>query len=205
MAELGSIEKPSPESFTGKRKLYCVPNMYHPADVPEEFSNLIRKFWDEVTNQIERLELAGKIAKIFCENIPLEGEEALAVLEKMNAQAHQIVKKKITEGASLVPIEREDLLGPFIDWRNCLTVVRTEEVANKILEFYKDIADRRFKFIQHAIESNLGIGEAGLLIMQDEDRVKLQLPQDIEIFLVTPPSYDDILRWLRDRLRDLQA
>jgi len=28
----------------------------------------------------------------------------------------------------------------------------------------------------------------------------LQFPKDIEVFLITPPSYDDILRWLRDKL-----
>jgi hypothetical protein len=40
-----------------------------------------------------------------------------------------------------------------------------------------------------------------LLIIKDEDRAKLQFPSDIEVFLVTPPSYDDIMRWFREKGR----
>jgi hypothetical protein len=36
--------------------------------------------------------------------------------------------------------------------------------------------------------------------MKDEDRSKLQFPKDIEVFLITPPSYDDIIRWFREKL-----
>jgi hypothetical protein len=50
------------------------------------------------------------------------------------------------------------------------------------------------------IESKLLEAEAGLLIMKDEDRSKLQFPKDIEVFLITPPSYDDIMRWFRERM-----
>jgi hypothetical protein len=51
------------------------------------------------------------------------------------------------------------------------------------------------------INTRLSGAEAGLLIMKDEDRAKLQFPADIEVFLVTPPSYDDIMRWLREKGR----
>ena len=39
--------------------------------------------------------------------------------------------------------------------------------------------------------------------MKDEDRAKLQFPSDIEVFLITPPSYDDIIRWFREKWRDI--
>jgi hypothetical protein len=51
------------------------------------------------------------------------------------------------------------------------------------------------------IENNLAVGETGLLIMRDEDRAKIQFPKDIEVFLVTPPSYDDIMKWFREQLK----
>jgi len=41
--------------------------------------------------------------------------------------------------------------------------------------------------------------------MRDEDRIRLQLSSDIEIFLVTPPSYDDILRWFREKAKDFNV
>jgi hypothetical protein len=53
------------------------------------------------------------------------------------------------------------------------------------------------------INSNLKEDEAGLLIMKDEDRAKLQFPSDIEVFLITPPAYDDIIRWFREKWRDI--
>ncbi len=198
-AEIGKIEKPSAESMAGKRKLYCVPSVYPVEQAPQEYNDLVQRYWEEVSEQIERLEHAGKIRKIFCENLFTSGQEALDVLGKINDRALQIVKRKIEEGADLFPIESEDIFGPFVDWRNCLAVVRTHEVATKILDFYGDIAGRRIAHILDAIEKALAENEAALLIMADEDRMRLQFPQDIEVFLVTPRSYDDLMRWLRDR------
>jgi len=67
-----------------------------------------------------------------------------------------------------------------------------------VLEFYNDIANKRFSFITDVINKNLGSCEAGLLILKDEDRRKITFPEDVEIFLVTPPAYDDILKFIRD-------
>jgi hypothetical protein len=52
------------------------------------------------------------------------------------------------------------------------------------------------------IGTSLSDGEAGLLIMRDEDRMKLRLPEDVEIFLVVPPAYDDIMRWFREKMKE---
>jgi hypothetical protein len=111
------------------------------------------------------------------------------------------VKVKVEEGAELVALEDKRILGPFLDWRNCLAVVRTGEVYEKVLKFFRDIYNRRIEHIQKVIEENIEETEAALLIITDEERLRLQFPSDIEIFLVTPPTYDDILRWLRDNLK----
>jgi hypothetical protein len=92
-------------------------------------------------------------------------------------------------------------LGPYTDWSNCLRVVYTREVFQKVFGFYNEIAEKRLGHILDVIEKNLSEAEAGLLILKDEDRVKLQFPKDIEVFLITPPSYDDIMRWLRERMK----
>lgn len=205
MVELGKIEKPAVEGFVGKRKLYCVPNVYPIKDAPEDYKGLVDKYWDEVAQQTERLEVAGKIKKIFCESISVHGEEAFNIMAKINEQACQIIKKKVTEGAALLPIESEEIFGPFLDWANCLNVVRTPEVFTKALEFYTELSNKRLRHIMNTIETNLSDGEAGMLIMRDEDRIRLQFPTDIEVFLVTPPSYDDILRWLREKMNDFKA
>lgn len=205
MAELGKIQRPEVESFKGKRKLYCVTNINAMDFSDDDFIALINKFWDEVSQQLERLESAGKIKKIFIENIYLQGDEGLEILKGLNEKVFSIVKERVEKGADFLPLEREEIFGPYLDWANCLSIVRTKEVFEKVYEFYKDIFDRRIKYMQGLIESNLLEDEAGLLIMRDEDRMKLQLPTDIEIFLVTPPSYDDIIKWLRKKIENLKG
>jgi hypothetical protein len=204
MAELGQIERPEAESFTGKRKLYCVPNVYPVKDAPEDYRGLVDRYWKEVAEHIERLEVSGKVRKIFCESISVKGDEAFEVLASINEQALQIIRKKVQEGAELLPIESDEIFGPYLDWANCLNVVRTKEVIKQVFGFYTELLNKRIEHARGLIEANLPDGEAGLLIMRDEDRVRLQFPEDVEVFLVTPPSYDDILRWFRDKMKELQ-
>jgi len=200
MVELGQISKPNAEDFIRKRKLYCVANMYSVEDAPDDYKKLVNTYWDEVVSQIEKLEAAGKIKKVFCELISRQGEEALNIWSKINERIPQIIKKKVEEGGTLVPLESEEILGPYTDWGNCLRVVYTKEVFTKVLEFYSEFSRKRLEHILNIIDGNLSEAEAGLLIMKDEDRAKLQFPRDIEVFLITPPSYDDIMRWFREKL-----
>lgn len=89
MVELGQIDRPDAEIFAGKRKLYCVANVYPIEDAPDDYKNLVNKYWDDVVQQIEKIEVAGKINKIFCELIYLQGNEALNILAKINAGTAQ--------------------------------------------------------------------------------------------------------------------
>lgn len=196
-AELGQIQKPAAGSFEGKRKLYCVANVYPLKGAPDDYITLFEKYWNEVARQIVHLEFAGTVKKIFCESFFESGDDAFKAFEKLNEKASDIIKERTEAGALLLPIEHEDILGQYVDWANCLSVVRTKEAFDKIYEYYADFSERRLKYIKNIIESNLSEGEAGLLIIRDEDRVRLQFSNDIEIFLVTPPSYDDIIKWLR--------
>jgi hypothetical protein len=200
MVELGQIQRPYADEFSGKRKLYCVANIYPVEEAENDYHELVKKYWDEVDQQIEKIEAAGKVQKIFCEIIYQQGDEALQVLSTINERIHQIIKKKLKEGITLIPLENKEILGPYTDWGNCLRVVFTKEVFSKILEFYREFSEKRLQHFMSVIDSNLAEAEAGLLFMKDEDRSKLQFPKDIEVFLITPPSYDDIIRWFREKL-----
>jgi hypothetical protein len=200
MVELGQIQRPLADEFSGKRKLYCVANIYPVEEAENDYHELVRKYWDEVAQQIEKVEAAGKVQKIFCEIIYQQGDEALNVLGTINERMLQIIKKKLEEGSTLIPLENKEILGPYSDWSNCLRVVFTKEVFSKILEFYKEFSEKRLQHFMSVIDGNLAEAEAGLLFMKDEDRSKLQFPKDIEVFLITPPSYDDIIRWFREKL-----
>ena len=203
MAELGQIEKPRTESFTGKRKLYCVSNIYPVYDPPDDFKELFDRYWNEVDQQVEKLEAAGKVKKIFCEMVYTQKEEIMEILGRFNERVRQIVKKKVEEGGTLLPLEDKEIFGPYIDWGNCLRVVSTQEVFTKILDYYTELATKRLQHILSMIDKNLGQEEAGLLILKDEDRAHLQFPGDIEVFLVTPPSYDDLTRWFREKWKEM--
>jgi hypothetical protein len=196
MAELGRIEKPEAARFAGRRKLYCVRSIYLPVNSPEDLLLLLEKYWDETAGQIEKLEVAGSIRKIFCEGIT-DGKESLNRLKDANPRLLSIIEKKSDEGGEIIPLEKAAIFGQFLDWSNCLAVVRTNEVFAKVFEFYNELRDKRYRHIIGTIDSCLSEGEAGLLIMRDEDRENLRLPEDIEIFLVTPPSYDDLLKWMK--------
>ena len=200
MVELGQMSKPNVEDYIGKKKLYCIANIYTIDDAPDDYKELVNRYWDEVVQQMEKIEAAGKVKKIFCELVSTQGDEALNMLGKNNERLSQIIRKKLDEGVTLLPLENKEIFGPYTDWGNCLRVVFTKEVFTRILEFYTEISEKRLQHIISTIESNLSEAEAGLLIMKDEDRAKLQFPKDIEVFLITPPSYDDIIRWFREKL-----
>jgi hypothetical protein len=202
MVELGKITRPDAGDFAGKRKLYCVANIYPFEDAPDDYKGLVGRYWDEVVQQIEKIEAAGKVTKIFCEIISRQDEEAFSVLGRINERIPLIIRKKLDEGGALVPLEQEEILGPYTDWANCLGVVFTKEVFTKVLGFYTELSEKRLQHIVQVIDSTLPEAEAGLLIMKDEDRARLQFPGDIEVFLITPPSYDDIIRWFRERVRN---
>lgn len=201
MSELGKLEKPAADSYMLKKKLYCVPNVIPFMDVSDEYTILLNKYWEDIFKQLDKLDIVWKIQKVFCENIYIEGDEALNVLAKTNKKAFDLIHKKIEGGASFIPIENKEILGSFIDWRNCLSVVRTEEVFRQVYNFYLEALNKRLQHIQNIIESNLQAEEASLLIMEDEIRAKFQFPSDIEVFLVRPPSYDDLVRWFRDNFQ----
>jgi hypothetical protein len=203
--ELGKIEKPAVEGFAAKKKLYCISNVYSAEGAPDDYKALFEKYWDEVAEHLDRVESAGKVNKIFCEHVSSTGDQAFDVLMSIAEPAVRVIKKKTAEGAVLLPLEKEELLGPFLDWANCLNIVRTREVLEKVIGFYSELAEKRLSHAKEVIEGNLMEGEAGMLIMRDEDRMRLQFPADVEVFLVTPPSYDDIMKWFRGKMKGIET
>lgn len=198
MTELGKIDRPEAADFRNKKKIYFVRNLYLPSSASEKYRDIFKRYWSEVEEHLSKLEATGKISKIFCESIYMSGEESLKVLNAMNARLEQIVKKRINAGASFPPLEDEEIFGAYIDWSNCLIIVRTTAVHKTVHKFLKDAAEKRFEHLNSVLRENIGDGETGLLIMRDEDRTFLKLPDDIELFLVSPPAYDDLLKFVRD-------
>ncbi|MCW3141544.1 MAG: hypothetical protein N2V72_05135 [Methanophagales archaeon] len=196
------IEKPSAELYEGKRRLYCIPLLYAEKDVERDYLEKVERYWKEVEENVNKLEKTGKVNKIYHEGNHAAGEEGLRVIEKSNEKSYKLIKSYCEKGAELQPLEDRELFYEYMDWKRCLIIpFNSGKVLNKVLEFYRDASKRRCEHIAKRIDETLGKGEAGMLIMSEEDRNNIQLPRDIEIFLVHPPALADIQLWIREQLR----
>lgn len=199
MPELGKIQRLSVEDFKGKRRLFCIPNLFVPQEEDEKLVNLVEKYWNEALSHVEKLEKLGYVTKIFVETIFIEGQSAVDVIKETNPYLYPLIEKKTSQGAIVIGIEDPEIFGEFIDWGNCLRVVKTASVMQRVFEFFNKVNQRRIGYIKDKIISSLQEGESAILILTDNERVKLDLPQDIEVFLVVPSAYDDIMKYLRDK------
>ncbi|MEW6601094.1 MAG: hypothetical protein AB1499_08995 [Nitrospirota bacterium] len=198
MTEIARIGKPDVAYYKDKRKIYFVRNLYLPQNATDKYKGFFFRYWTEVGEHLAKLEAAGKISKIFCESIYMTGEEAMKVLSTMNVRLENIVKEKTDAGAELLPLESREIFGTYIDWYNCLSVIRTQKVHETIHKFLDDTIRERFEHIKSVLNEHIGDKEAALLVMRDEDREHLMLPDDIELFFVTPPAYDDLQQFIRN-------
>lgn len=198
MTEIGKIDKPEVEQYKDKKKIYFVRNLYLPQNATDEYKKIYKRYWSEVGEHLDKLEAAGKVSKIYCESIYMTGEKAMEVLKSMNTQLEKIVKQKIDAGAELLPLEDKELFGAYVDWNNCLMLVRTESVYETVHKLLKEAFEKRFGYIASILEETITGSDAALLIMRDGDHKFLDLPDDIELFNITPPAYDDLLKFISD-------
>ncbi|MDH4028078.1 MAG: hypothetical protein OEU95_04530 [Nitrospirota bacterium] len=199
MTAIGKISRPDIEKYRDRKKIYFVKNIYLPQNANDKYRAIFDRYWKEVDEHLEKLETAGKISKIFCESIYMTGEKAMKVLKAMNAPMEKLVKKRIAAGGEFIPLEDEETFGAYIDWNNCLMLVRTPGVYKTIHEHFDRTVKARHEHIRSVLQQNIKDGEAGLLIMREEDRERLEVPDDIEFFYVMPPAYDDLIHYIQDR------
>jgi guanylate kinase len=201
--KLGEITKPKVTDYTEKRKLFCLPLIpeIKGMELPENLKKGFEKFWNQAIPQLEDLERTAKISYIFFESITQDDKQGLEMIKNINKQSHKLVKEKIKEGAKLISIENPETFNEFLDWSICLSMIgRSPKVFNKVLEFYNSTAKLRLEEMAKKIDKTLEKNESALLIMTDENRMQLQsnLPQNIQVFLIHPPAFNDIQKMLRD-------
>ena len=199
MAEHGKINKSIVDKYKNMKKIYFVRNIYLPTNATDQYKVIFDRYWKEVEEYIDQIEIAGSVTKIFCESLYMSGEDARKIIKSMNVALEQIVQKKINAGAELLPLEDKEVFGSYVDWNNCMMVIRTARVYDKVKEELKAVVKERFKYIKTVLEKNIGKAEAAMLIMRGEDRDLIDLPDDIELFVISPPAYDDLMKFMRDR------
>jgi hypothetical protein len=196
--ELGRIEKPPVEEFKSGRKLYFVPLVLSPKELPLEVLVKIDHYWDEVASHLSNLETKlGTVAGIYHELIPEGGEEGLKVLKELNLGSYNIVQSHLANGAKLEGTEDNTILTELMDWSRCLSLgLQNHEVITRIYEFYTEANKKRNEFITKKLNETLKEETSGILIMAEGHHV--QFPPDTKVFYVSPPILDDIKRWMRD-------
>ncbi len=197
--ELGKIEKPSAEEFKMGRKLYFVPLVYSGKWAEDEYLEKYNKYWEQVDRQIEDLELRlGKVNRVYHEFVSEGGQDGVKMLTEMNEKSHQIIKKRLDNGAQLEATEQRESLTEFMDWTMCLAIgLQNTNVLSKVYEYYVQASKKRNEHIAKQIDETLEADEVGVFLMREEHQV--QLPSDIQVFYVAPPALDEIKRWLRDQ------
>lgn len=206
MVKLAQIQKPTVSDFGKSRRLYCLPLIpnFNQNDLDTELKNNINQFWTQASSKIEELEKLGKITHIYVETITQTDNSGLETIKKLGDQLHQIVKDKLDKDAKLVAVEDQQILVELIDWSVCLSVIRnSQKVFNKIYEFLQETKKQRNKQIAKKIDENLKNNNCGLMIMTDENRLEIQpnLPKDIQIFLIQPTAFTDVMRGFKELIQ----
>ncbi|MCX7991368.1 MAG: hypothetical protein N2999_04970, partial [Proteobacteria bacterium] len=118
MAELGKIERPEAGDYKDKRKIYFVPNIFLIDN--DEYKELFDRYWNQVSTQLDRLEIAGTIEKVFCEILTSGEDKPLEIINSFNTHLKNLVEKKMEKGAQLIPLEEKSIFFPYLDWGKCL-------------------------------------------------------------------------------------
>jgi hypothetical protein len=207
MPKIGTIEKPTLESYKIGRQLYCIPLLSIFEGAPQEYQKMFDQYWIQVKEHLAGLEKAGKVSRIYYETISSSGQEALKAINQLNVKSYELIKEIIDQGAVLEALEDEESFAEYLDWGICLSVIRNKKVADKIINFYSEAEKEREQYIVTNIDKTLRENESAILLMKDENRIKIQskLPSNIHIFLIHPPALNDIKNWIRDQMKKINS
>ena len=185
------------------KNLFCVP-MISP-EVPEELS---KRYWQDVDEQIAKLEKSfGRVDKLYHESNYLEGEEGLKTLKMMNEKACRLIDSRAETGVSVQALEDKETFFKIFDCQLFLTLrfsskevmEKVSSIAQELVEVYDQAIQKRREHIPQQITNTLAEGETGILIMREEERMKLQFPPEVNVILVMPPVLSKIERWQKER------
>ncbi len=196
--ELGRIERPAADQYSGRRKLLLVPLVYSPAAEDPEGTVALQNYWEQMQTQVAALQNAlGGLQRIYHESIGAGGEEGMEHLRAGDQRSHAFVAGKLGSGALLEATEDFEVLLETLDLQRCLMIpMASPTVAVRLQEWHADANRRRYEHIAARIDETLTEDGVGLLLISERHQV--QFPPDIEVFYVSPPALDEFRRWLQN-------
>lgn len=196
---LARVERPAADSFHARRKLYLVFLVFTHDSAPQEYKDRCDRYWRQVREQLANLESkAGVVAHIYHESVYESGEAGLSLLERMHLLSHELIRPRFESGAVFEAMEDKELVAEVSDWERFMMMgCSSNRVAELVHDLYSQALKKRNEHVITSIDTTLGAGEAGLLLVGEGHR--LQFPSDIEVFSVVPPALDELHRWVRDQ------
>ena len=219
MAELGHIEKPEAGSFKENRKLFVVPTLpFEELSVEMDIDKAkVERFWGEVKEKIEYfISTYGNISVVFIEGMSENESKGIEFFERLGKESkHYKFLKTLTDaGAKLKGIDKTESLMRgkllFDEYSKSFS----PEVMDIHKGFYgkdidfdkwreylvKRIQETQEGISKHAtgILSEIPENENGVLIFTDGR--PLEYPQGIDVFQIRPPAFDELERFLRNKM-----
>lgn len=184
------------------RNLFCVPLIDH--EIPEELS---KRYWRDVEEQVNRLERSfGQVIKLYHEANYEDGEAGLKNLQMINEKACQLINIRVDRGAQVQALEDKENFFEIFDCQLFLSLrfasrnimERAAKITQEILDVYEAAMQKRRAHIPQQILNTLKDGETGILLMREEERIKIQFPSEVNVILVMPPVFNEIERGQRE-------
>jgi len=219
MAELGKIEKPEAGSFKERRKLFVVPTLpFEELSVEMNIDKAkVERFWGEAREKIEYFRSTyGNISVVFIEGMNEDESKGIEIFEKLGKESnhYKFLKNLIDAGAKLKGIDKSGIL---IQGK-LLFDEYSKSFSPEIMEIHKGfygkdidfdkwreylvkrIQETQDEISKHAtgIISELPENANGVLIFTDGR--PLEYPQGIDVFQIRPPAFDELERFLRDKM-----
>lgn len=149
------------------RMLLLVPRMYTESEVkrlvsvvPEDFGQKTQEFWSYVEDKLKVF--AGKIQRVYRDEICQGGEEGLAILSSVQHKNFLIVKKLVENGAVFESTEDSLLVAESESWRD-MTKQNPLDIVS--LEMFQNSVRERDNYVSRRINENLLDDETGVLFV----------------------------------------
>ena len=179
--------------------VFLAPNYAPPLGAGDDGEAVFARYWSEVRDAMASLERSlGAVGKVYHEFVFADGEDGLAQVEAMNPSAYPLIRAMCRSTAEMRALEDAELVSEHIDWQRVLSVLSVGTASRKVtelaLEGFRDTLSARYAAIGERISADLEDGERGALFIREDHRV--QFGADVQVFYVSPPSLNEVKRWL---------
>jgi len=149
--------------------------------------NLVKRFWSEVENVLDKLTLSYAQTRVYQDGLPVCGKELDIVTElaKKGSPNHRILVRLMEKGATIMGTESAELL--IEEYHLIKRILETGDVkdARAIEVMQRSASDlllkKRDEFIAARIDETLQRGETGILFLGLLHNPAVLLPADINV------------------------